>query len=69
MKSAVYQSRSTVAGAPAYAERSGQVVQIIRPLSARTGPVDNRMYRIRFADGQEADAFSSELVRATTSEN
>lgn len=45
-------------------ERSGQVVELVRPLTekeadlAETGP----MYRIRFPDGHETDAFDDELA-------
>ena len=45
-------------------ERSGQIVNIIRPLTEseadliETGP----MYHIRFPDGYETDAFKDELL-------
>lgn len=44
--------------------RSGQIVEIIRPLTEKeadlflTGP----MFHIRFADGFETDAFENELL-------
>lgn len=47
-------------------DRSGQVVEVIRPLTAdeadlvETGP----MYHIRFSDGFETDAFLDELSHA-----
>jgi hypothetical protein len=53
-------STSTRAGAPGYAERSGQPVCLIGlvVVDAQTGP----MYRIRFADGVETDAFADEIA-------
>jgi hypothetical protein len=60
----IFNSSSRIKGAPGYPERSGERVEIIRPLSeteadlAEVGP----MYRVRFADGMEADVFADELT-------
>lgn len=40
-------------------KRSGQAVEVLRPLTADEADVP--MFRIRFADGFEADAFADEL--------
>lgn len=63
MKPMIFRSTSTVAGAPGYRERSGDAVTIVRPLTAGECDVDEvgQMYRIRFTDGVEADAFANEL--------
>ncbi len=59
----IFNSTQRSAGAPGYPERTGQTVDIVRPLTdaehdrAEVG----QMFRIRFDDGIEADAFEDEL--------
>ena len=61
----LFNSTARGPGYPGYPERSGQMVEVIRRLGAgeamseEVGP----MYRVRFADGVEADAFGDELVK------
>ena len=44
--------------------RSGQEVEVVRPLSATECDIDEvgNMFRIRFKDGFETDAFEDELI-------
>lgn len=43
--------------------RSGEVVQVIRPLTEHEADIDDvgPMFKIRFSDGKETDAFGDEL--------
>jgi hypothetical protein len=59
-KLAVFTSISAIKGWPGYRERSGQTVEIVRPLTREES--DELMYRVRFADGEETDAFADELM-------
>lgn len=57
-----FTSSSTIKGAPGYPERSGERVEVIRPLAAdeadeEVGP----MFVVRFEDGVEAHVFEDEL--------
>lgn len=64
MTTKIFQSSSMTKGHPGYPERSGQDVTVLRPLGEDEyyGVEVEAMYRIRFADGVETDAFESELV-------
>ncbi len=45
-------------------ERTGQQVSVIRPLTLDEADAEaGRMFRVRFPDGHEADAFEEELTR------
>lgn len=48
-------------------ERSGQLVEVVRPLTEEEADLFDvgPMYRIRFPDGFETDAFEDELMEAT----
>lgn len=48
-------------------ERSGQLVEVVRPLTEEEADLFDvgPMYRIRFPDGFETDAFEDELVEAS----
>lgn len=66
METRIFNSSSATTGAPHYAERSGQTVEIVRPLTRdeadeEVGP----MFLIRFQDGVEANAFDDELSMPT----
>ena len=43
--------------------RNGEVVQVIRPLTKHEADIDDvgPMFKIRFSDGEETDAFGDEL--------
>lgn len=59
----IFQSSQQSAGAPGYPERSGQPVEIVRELTGDEVDVEaGPMFRIRFSDGLEADAFDDELT-------
>lgn len=64
MKVAIFQSSSMTDGAPGYPERSGQTVNIIRPLT--DGEYDKEesdpMFVVQFSDGTETHAFDFELI-------
>jgi hypothetical protein len=59
-----FRSSSTELGAPGFSERSGEVVDVMRPLTADEVDLDEvgPMFRVRFADGVETDVFSDELT-------
>lgn len=57
----IFQSSSLNAGHPGYLERSGETVEVVCSLP-EPDCVDAAMYRIRFLDGVETDAFEWELV-------
>jgi hypothetical protein len=67
MKTMIFRSTSRDNGAPGHRDRSGSIVEVVRPLDASEH--DNEevgdMFRIRFNDGTEADAFADELTAAT----
>ena len=67
MECAIFQSSSRDCGYPGYRDRSGQQVAIMRPL--REDGCDKNevgaMFRVRFDDGVEADAFADELKPTT----
>jgi hypothetical protein len=61
-----FRSQSTTEGAPGYRERSGQPVTVIEEVGADADPdADSEevapLYRIRFEDGVETEAFADEL--------
>lgn len=58
----VFTSSSNTPGYPAFAERSGQVAEAT-PLDPATYDEQcvGQMFRIRFSDGIETDAFDDEL--------
>ena len=63
---ATFRSQSTTDGPPGYRERSGQGVMVngLGDLEADPGAADEDIapiYRIRFADGVETEAFGDEL--------
>ena len=62
METRIFKSSAKSKGKPGYPERSGQTVEIVRPLTPdeadeEVGP----MFRVRFQDGIEADVFGDEL--------
>lgn len=56
---AVFTSTASKPGAPGYRDRSGQTVDVLRALTR--DEADCKMFKIRFADGVEADAFADEI--------
>lgn len=47
-------------------ERTGQMIEVIRELDdSERDPEAGRMFRVRFPDGHEADAFEDEVVVAS----
>ena len=54
---------NTHGGDTSWNDRSGQVVEVLRPLTEDEADLFDvgPMYRIRFADGTETDAFEDEL--------
>jgi hypothetical protein len=45
-------------------ERTGQNIEVLRELDdSERDPEVGRMFRVRFPDGYEADAFEEEVVR------
>jgi hypothetical protein len=63
-----FTSSSETPGYPSFAERSGQLVEVIRELTDIDFEEVGPMFRIRFADGVETSAFDDELTDAPTSE-
>lgn len=63
----IFTSSSSIVGAPGYPERSGQQVTVLRPLRLGDDPSADAdmevgpMFRVRFTDGAEADAYDDEL--------
>lgn len=51
-------------GFPCYRERGGSPVAVVRPLEAGECDADEAgdMFRVRFSDGAETDAFADELT-------
>jgi hypothetical protein len=60
----IFQSTQQSPGPDGYPERSGQPVTIVRALTAEEADLQDvgPMFRIRFADGLETDAFGDELL-------
>lgn len=68
MTRATFTSSSATDGAPGYRERSGQTVEIVEEIDQETDPDKEEadvapLYRIRFEDGVETEAFDDELQR------
>lgn len=61
----IYTPDGALPGHPGYAERSGEAVEAT-PLDPARFDFDDvgPMFRIRFSDGVETDAFSDELAEA-----
>jgi hypothetical protein len=65
---ATFKSTSAVDGAPGYRERSGETVEIVEEVDADRDPDKAEedvasLYRVRFEDGTETEAFEDELER------
>lgn len=60
----IFRSSASTVGDPGYPERSGQEVQIVRPLTVEEADLDEvgPMFRIRFRDGVETSAFEDALL-------
>ena len=63
---ATFQSQSTTDGPPGYRERSGQAVMVLGRVDLDADPDAGDediapIYRVRFADGVETEAFGDEL--------
>lgn len=65
MDRAIFRSQSNVDGAPGYRERSGLMVTIVEEVreDETEGPDEDvaTLYRVRFEDGVETEAFADEL--------
>lgn len=73
MDEAIFRSQSVSDGAPGFRERSGEAVTVLEEVREDDPEVamdDNvgRIYRIRFSDGTETEAFEDELVAEEVSE-
>ena len=63
-KETKFRSSAMTLGAPGYPERSDQAVTVVRELTPDEVDAEvGRMFRVRFADGIETDAFEEELRR------
>ena len=64
MHKVVFRSTASTDGWPGFHERSGQYVEVIGEVSPERVDVSEvgRMFRVRFEDGQETDAFADELT-------
>jgi hypothetical protein len=66
MTEAIFRSSSAVDGAPGYRERTGETVIVLGEVEAEADPdkADDvaPLYRVRFPDGVETEAFEDELV-------
>lgn len=66
----IFTSTSAIPGYPGYPERSGERVEVVRPLIMGDAPTDEvdweagPMFLIRFADGIEMSAWQDELTPA-----
>lgn len=62
-RTALFHSTTQTEGPPGYPERSGQRVNVVRSLTESEADLDEvgSMFRIRFSDGIETDAFAEEL--------
>jgi hypothetical protein len=56
----VFRSTQRAGGAPGYPERSGQTVEVLQALDPSAAEA-GAMFRVRFGDGVEANAFAEEL--------
>lgn len=62
-----FRSQSNTDGAPGYRERAGQRVTVLGPVDPEDDVIDlddedvSPIYRIRFDDGVETEAFADEL--------
>ena len=73
MDEAIFRSQSVVDGAPGFRERSGETVTILAEVREDDTEVTSddevaRLYRIRFSDGTETEAFDDELFVDEVSE-
>ncbi len=73
MDEAIFRSQSVSDGAPGFRERSGEAVTILAEIreddpEVATDDDVGRIYRIRFSDGTETEAFEDELVAEEVSE-
>lgn len=73
MDEAIFRSQSAVDGAPGFRERSGETVTVIAEIREDDTEVTSddevaRLYRIRFSDGVETEAFEDELIANQVSE-
>lgn len=73
MDQAIFRSQSAVDGAPGFRERSGETVTIVAEIREDDAEVASdeqvaRLFRIRFSDGVETEAFEDELVADEVSE-
>ena len=64
MKTAVFTSSDVV-----FARHDGETVRVLQELTAdeASDPTGGQMYRIRFQDGTEAEAYADELKKMRTS--
>ena len=73
MDEAIFRSQSAVDGAPGFRERSGETVTVVEEIreddvEAASDEDVARLYRIRFSDGVETEAFGDELIADEVSE-
>jgi hypothetical protein len=73
MDQAIFRSQSLTDGAPGFRERSGETVTILTEVQEDDTAIASddevaRLYRIRFDDGVETEAFEDELDVAEVSE-
>lgn len=73
MDEAIFRSQSAVDGAPGFRERSGETVSVVAEIREDDPQVPSdddvaRLYRIRFSDGVETEAFEDELITDEVSE-
>ncbi len=73
MDQAIFRSQSAVDGAPGFRERSGETVTIVAEIREDDAEVASdeqvaRLFRIRFSDGVETEAFEDELITDEVSE-
>lgn len=67
MDEAIFRSQSVIDGAPGFRERTGETVTVLAEVAEDDPEVATddevaRLYRIRFSDGTETEAFEDELV-------
>lgn len=69
-----FRSQSTTDGAPGFRERAGERVMILGPVDPEDDLIDleeeeiSPIYRIRFDDGVETEAFADELDPAPSTD-
>jgi hypothetical protein len=71
MKQATFRPESATDGPPSYRERAGQTVTVIDEVGADVDPDAESedvapMFRVRFDDGIETEAFADELDPSPT---